>query len=338
MLSRIHNLSVVNLLLGCGGEAPMIDLTLELNLARLRAFAMVAEELSFTRAAARLHVAQQALSATVRRLESDVGVKLFERSTRAVTLTASGQALLARLGPAFDQLSRGVADARRADRQLRGALSIGVMAGAALELTEPILAELSRQLPEVKVTLVPYLYEDPSAGLRNGSSDVALLRPPLELRGLEMAPLFIEPRWVSVAARHPLARRRAALSLADLHGTPVVRPSSPDPIWSDFWTAGCPLTIDVRTLEATLELIGAGQAISLSAAGWARFYPRPGVRTLPVTDLSPSAVAIGWRKGDRAPLVRRFIEIALATAKRHPSIVAAIEHPRAQRAPRAPRR
>jgi DNA-binding transcriptional LysR family regulator len=309
----------------------------ELNLTRLRAFLVVAEELSFTRAAARLHVAQQALSATIRRLEGDVGARLFERSTRAVALTPAGQALLRRARPALEQLGRGVAEARRADRQLRGALCVGVMAGAALELTEPLLAEVARQLPGVTVRLAPHLYDDPSAGLRDGSSDVALLRPPLELRGLETAPLFSEPRWAAMSARHPLARRRS-LSLAELRGATVVRPASPDPIWNDFWAAGSVTTIDARTLEAALELVSAGRAIAVSAAGWARFYPRPGVRTLSVDELTRSEVAVGWRKGDRAPLVRRFIEIALATVRRHPKVVAAIERPRRPRAPRTSRR
>lgn len=313
--------------------APLAALPIELNLSRLRAFLIVAEELSFTRAAARLHVAQQALSATIRRLERDVGVQLFERSTRAVAITAAGEALLRSARPALDQLGRGVADARRADRQLRGALCIGVMAGAALELTEPLLAELGRQLPGVAITLAPHLYDDPSAGLRDGSSDVALLRPPLELRGLETAPLFSEPRWAAMSARHPLARLRS-LTLAQLRGATVVRPASPDPIWNDFWAAGCPDTVEARTLEAALELIGAGRAIAVSAAGWARFYPRPGVRNLAVAELARSEVAVGWRKGDRAPLVRRFVEIALATARQHPALLAAIEAPRRPRAPR----
>jgi DNA-binding transcriptional LysR family regulator len=109
----------------------------DLNLSRLRAFLLVAEELSFTRAAARLHVAQQALSATIRRLERDVGVRLFDRSTRAVQLTPAGHALVRRTRRALDELAHGIADARRADRQGNGSLAIGVMAGAALELTDP---------------------------------------------------------------------------------------------------------------------------------------------------------------------------------------------------------
>ena len=298
----------------------------DLNLSRLRAFLIVAEELSFTRAAARLHVAQQALSQTIRRLERDVGVRLLQRTTRAVALTAAGSAMLRRTRRALDELAHGVADARRADRQGSGSLAVGVMAGAALELTDPILAACASELPDTAVALDPHLYDDPSAGLNAGTSDVALLRLPLETRGLELAPLFSEPRVATLSRRHPLARRDA-LTLADLQATTIVRPASPDPIWNEFWAAGCPTTVEARTLEATLELIGAGRAVAISAAGWARFYPRPGIRSLPVAGLARSEVALGWRKGEANPLVRRFVELALATARAHPSLLRAIERP-----------
>jgi DNA-binding transcriptional LysR family regulator len=298
----------------------------DFNLSRLRAFLIVAEELSFTRAAQRLHVAQQALSATIRRLERDVGVRLFDRTTRAVRLTPAGHAMVRRTRRALDELTHGVADARRADRQDRNSLAVGVMAGAALELTDPILAACARDLPDTALALDPHLYDDPSAGLRSGTSDVAILRLPLETRGLELTRLFTEPRVVTLSARHPLARRDA-LTLADLQTTTVVRPASPDPIWNDFWAAGCQTTVDARTLEATLELISAGQAVAISAAGWVRFYPRPGVRSRPVTGLARSEVALGWRKGEANPLVSRFVDLALAATKANPSLLRAIEKP-----------
>jgi DNA-binding transcriptional LysR family regulator len=304
-----------------GGDA--LD---RLTFPRLRAFLAVAEEGSFTRAAARLHVAQQALSTTVRRLEREVGATLFERTTRAVKLTPAGEAMQDSARRALGELARGVGEARRVDRRGRGTLAIGVMAGAALELTDPILAAFARELPDAEVALDPHLYDDPSAGLRAGTSDVALLRLPLDERGLELRRLFAEPRVATLSARHPLAHK-TELSLRDLQETTVVRPASPDPVWNDFWTAGAPHTVDVRTLEATLELIGARRAIAISAAGWVRFYPRPGVRNLPVAGLSPSEVALAWRRGETNPLVRRFVDVALATARAHPSLLRAIEHP-----------
>jgi DNA-binding transcriptional LysR family regulator len=297
-----------------------------LTFPRLRAFVAVADEQSFTRAAARLHVAQQALSTTVRRLERELGARLFERTTRAVRLTPAGEAMLDSARRALGELARGIGEARRVDRRGRGTLAVGVMAGAALELTDPILAAFARELPDTEVALDPHLYDDPSAGLRAGTSDVALLRPPLDERGLELRRLFSEPRVAALSARHPLARK-AELSMRDLHETTVIRPASPDPVWNHFWTAGCSQTIDARTLEIALEMISARRAVAISAAGWARFYPRPGVRNLPVAGLPPSEVALAWRRGETNPLVRRFVDLALATARAHPALLRAIERP-----------
>jgi DNA-binding transcriptional LysR family regulator len=297
-----------------------------LTIPRLRAFLAVAEARSFTRAAQRLAVAQQALSATVRRLERELGVHLFTRTTRAVALTPAGEVIEAAARRALDELARGVGEARRVDRSGRGVLAVGVMAGAALELTEPILEAFARAAPGVELTLDPHLYDDPSAGLRAGTSDVALLRPPLDDRGLELRRLFAEPRLVSLSARHPLASRRE-LALADLEAVTVVRPASPDPIWNAFWSAGCRDTLDARTLEATLELISARRAVAISAAGWARFYPRPGVRNVPVAGLAPSEVALAWRRGETRPLVALFVDVALATARARPALLRSIEHP-----------
>src|SRR6185369_12378370 len=82
-----------------------------LTFPRLRAFLAVADEQSFTRAAARLHVAQQALSTTVRRLERELGARLFDRSTRAVRLTAAGEAMLDSARRALGELARGIGEA-----------------------------------------------------------------------------------------------------------------------------------------------------------------------------------------------------------------------------------
>lgn len=298
----------------------------DLNLSRLRAFLLVAEELSFTRAAARLHVAQQALSAMIARLERDLGVRLFERSTRAMRLTIAGEAMQHRAQRALAELQLGVSDARRIERQGRGSLAIGVMAGAALELTEPILAACARELDDCTVTLDPHLYDDPSAGLRGGSSDVALLRLPLDLRGITHVPLFSEPRMAVLSVRHALAQR-ATLTMADLHAATLTRPCSPDPVWNDFWSAGGPTTREARTLESTFEMVSLRQAIGISTAGWLRFYPHPGLRGVPVVGLARSELAIGWRNADDNPLVLRFVALALATARAHPLIMRAIEQP-----------
>ncbi len=304
----------------------------EPSLARLRAFLVVAEELSFTRAARRQRVAQQALSAMVRRLERELGFELFVRTTRSVSLTPAGEVLAEHARGALLALEHAVAEARKAERGDRGVLGVGVMAGAALELTEPLLEAFARARPDVKLRLHHHLYDDPTAGLRAGTTDVALLRPPLDTAGLELRPYFAEPRWAVMSRRHPLAKHRE-LSAAQLAAHALVRPMSPDPTWSAFWGGGDdhPTPLDVRTLEGALEHVAAGDALALVAAGWIRAYPRPGLHVVRVRELAPSVVALGWRRGQKTKLVSEFVRTALATAAAHPQLVRRIEHPRLPR-------
>jgi DNA-binding transcriptional LysR family regulator len=114
----------------------------EPDLRRLRYFVAVAEELSFTRAAERLYMAQQPLSAAVQKLELELGVRLFDRSPRQVTLTAAGRTLLPKAREAISAAEAAYAAARNADRGAAGLLRIGVSPGAYASAA-PILRELA---------------------------------------------------------------------------------------------------------------------------------------------------------------------------------------------------
>src|SRR4030088_1556010 len=104
---------------------------------RLRYFVALAQELHFSRAAARLHIAQQALSKQIRELEENVGAQLLQRSTRKVELTPAGAAFLKAAHAALAAFDDGVQDARRLARGDAGTLRLGYVVGGALELTRP---------------------------------------------------------------------------------------------------------------------------------------------------------------------------------------------------------
>jgi DNA-binding transcriptional LysR family regulator len=122
----------------------------EPDLRRLRYFVAVAEELSFTRAAERLYMAQQPLSAAVQKLELELGVRLFDRSPRQVTLTAAGQALLPKAREAISTAEAAYAAARNAERGTAGLLRIGVSPGAYASAA-PILRELATSHPDIEL-------------------------------------------------------------------------------------------------------------------------------------------------------------------------------------------
>jgi len=119
------------------------------NLAELSAFAVVAEERSFTRAAARLGVSQSALSHSMRGLEKRLGLQLLARTTRSVSPTAAGSALLQELAPALERIESAVAETRKQRESPAGRIRLVIPAVATQMVLLPRLAEFARAYPEI---------------------------------------------------------------------------------------------------------------------------------------------------------------------------------------------
>jgi DNA-binding transcriptional LysR family regulator len=119
------------------------------DLGELSAFAVVAEERSFTRAAARLGISQSALSHSMRGLEERLGLQLLARTTRSVSPTAAGSALLHELAPALEQIERAVAETRKQRESPSGRIRLIIPRTATQMVLLPKLAEFARTYPEI---------------------------------------------------------------------------------------------------------------------------------------------------------------------------------------------
>jgi DNA-binding transcriptional LysR family regulator len=119
------------------------------DLSDLAAFAMVAEERSFTRAAGRLGVSQSALSHTMRGLEKRLGLQLLARTTRSVSPTAAGSALLEELAPALERIERSLAEARKLRERPAGRIRLVISRTACFLVLLPKLARFARRYPEI---------------------------------------------------------------------------------------------------------------------------------------------------------------------------------------------
>ena len=119
------------------------------ELAELSAFAIVAEERSFTRAAARLGVSQSALSHSMRGLEKRLGIQLLARTTRSVSPTAAGTALLRALAPALERIERAVAETRKQRERPAGRIRLIIPRTATQMVILPKLARFARTFPEI---------------------------------------------------------------------------------------------------------------------------------------------------------------------------------------------
>lgn len=306
---------------------------MDVHTRQLRYFVVVAEELNFTRAAARLHIAQQALSARIKQLEQTVGVSLLRRTTRTVELTSAGAAFLAEARSILAALEHSARAARRIDANESGVLTIGTGEGGALTLTEPILATFRARHPGVQVHVKVFSYADPSAGLADGSIDVAYLRLPISGGDwLRSETLFVEPRVGMLPAAHRLAGREV-IAAAELADELIVGHVCTDRAWIDFWSLaehrdGRPAKF-VSAAASVLEesqCVGAGVGCVVTVAS-ARWVPAMGVTLVPLADARGSELAVGWRADHETDLIRSFVSVARSVRDANPEAVYALTHP-----------
>lgn len=299
---------------------------------KLRSFVAVAEELHFSRAAERLFIAQQALSRQIRDLETEVGAQLFVRTTREVRLTPAGEAYLAGVRAALAALDDAAASASRLHHTLSGTLRVGFIAGAAVELTEPILRTFGEEFPEVDVKLQEFGSTDTTAGLASGATDVVIVRLPLGLAGIESESLFTEPLVAMVGPGHRLAAR-AAVSVSELLDDPITVSDTADETYRAFWRLDDARgdrpaeVVPISSVTEEWQIVAAGRAIALTAASLARYLPLSVVSFVPVTDWPGSTVAVAWRSGAGSPLVEQFVRVARDVRDAEPGLIRSIEHP-----------
>jgi DNA-binding transcriptional LysR family regulator len=288
---------------------------MNLELRQLRYFLAVAEELHFTRAADRLHMAQPALSARIRELERAVGVPLFRRTTRRVELAPAGEALLPHARAAVGAAERAGEALDRARDGAAGRLRVGLIVGTQTELVSRVLSTFGERCPEVGVDLAEHDFSDPSAGLRTGSVDVAIVCAPIDPTGLAFEPLERVRRVAVLSEHHPLAGRDA-IALAELFDDPWPPPETDDAVCRDFWLANdhrhtpARLGPATRSLDKLLHLLATGQVVSLAGEWTVPFFRRPGIAVVAVADAPPVTIALAWRVGELSPAGARLVELA----------------------------
>jgi DNA-binding transcriptional LysR family regulator len=206
------------------------------ELRQLVYFSAVAEELNFARAAERLHIVQPAVSQQIRRLERDLGVQLFDRTSRRVRLTAAGERLL----PEARAVLAAADQTRRLAAELAssGILRLGTSQGLGERLPQ-VLDELARTAPALRVELVGARADQRLAMLRSGQLDSAFVRAVPQARDLELLPLWDDPLVAALPATHPLAAS-ATLELRQLSELPLrLAPRDDNPPFHDFVLAAC---------------------------------------------------------------------------------------------------
>ena len=292
-----------------------------MNLRQLRYFLTVAEELHFSRAASRLHLAQSALSSQIRLLEDEIGGPLLIRNTRRVELTPAGHALRDHALEILATVDKALAHTRALARGEEGTLVIGSQGPAPGELLAPLLMQFSIQQPDVEVELRAFDFNDTVLGLREGRADLAFLYGPVVEPDLVTTPLLSEERMVVLPTSHRLAGR-SQLRPADLREeTFVTLPDTAPSYWRDFWLLADelgerpPVSAHVGVnIEEWLHLISRAEGIDTCPAIISRYYAWPDVAFVPLTDAAPVTFVLVRRAEAIRPVVVEFIREAVNIA------------------------
>jgi DNA-binding transcriptional LysR family regulator len=295
---------------------------MDLHLRDLRYFVAVAEELHFTRAAERLHVSQPALSRQIRLLERHLRCDLFVREPRVVRLTTAGELLLTHARDVLDRWDVALAAVNEVADRARRVLVVGIQTSVGRDLQRRTLAGFAERQPEWRLSLRLCPWDDPTAGLTDGTSDVSFVwLPTPDDSELETKVLYREPRWAALPDDHRLADQ-VSVPWSDLldEGFIALPPTAGS--LREFWLATDHrppdrpphVVAEAANAEETFELIAAGVGVALLSAGNARIYQRPGVRCVAVPDLPPSELAIARRHDDRRPALLDLVAAAVAAS------------------------
>lgn len=280
--------------------------SINVEVRHLRAFVAVAETANFTRAAQQLLISQPSLSYTIRQLESYLGLSLFTRDTRTTVLTPAGEIFLREARAVLARLDEALERAERMAAGELGQLRVGYLIGAAVDHVPSILRAFARDYPKVQCNPVEYDFATPNAGLDTGETDVAIVRPPLDLPSpaadaLVMRTLIREPRVACLSETHPFAER-TSITAAELLDEPIVAAPG-DNRWRDYWILSslretpAKVAYEAATFEAELQAVSLGRGPSIVPASAARFYARPGLRFVPISDLADCEVSVAFLKG-----------------------------------------
>ncbi|MFH8590378.1 LysR family transcriptional regulator [Streptomyces rimosus] len=286
----------------------------ELPLPQLHAFVVLAEELHFGHAAARLGIAQPPLSQQIRRLEDKVGHALFSRRPGQVALTPAGRELLPAARRALADLASGLAAARAIGSGRAGRLRIGFAASLALTVLPGLLRTFRQRFPDVHLNIQEMTTAPQITALRDKTIDIGLVREPSPEPDLGFRTVLREPFVAVLPAAHPLAAQRT-VKLADLADLPfVLLPRAVGPQLYDQITGLCVgagftprITQHAVEWQTVCALVKTGLGVSLAPASIRRIrLEGVAFRTI-APDTTRTRVAVAWRRNDENPLIGHLL-------------------------------
>jgi len=284
-----------------------------MELRHLRYFVAVAEELNFSRAAQRLHIAQPALSNQIKALENELGVQLLDRTRRIVRLTEAGTTLLADARPLLAGAQMAELHARGAQKGETGTIHIGYVLTAANARLASIIKAFRQNYPGVEPDLAQLATGAQITALKNRRLDVGFVRPPVNASEIETEVIGQEKMVLAVSSGDPLARKKK-LTWQDLNGKTVlsVHPTVANYYYESFYAACRQNKVKLvgpysQDIHSNLWLVSTGYGVTPITESAREFASASlAFRDLPA-DGPTIQTLLAWRKDNASPILANFL-------------------------------
>lgn len=286
-----------------------------MELRHLRYFVAVAESLNFRRAAEILRVAQPPLSAQIKALEEELGVRLFDRTTRSVKLTNAGQVFWTEARSVLAASEQAKRRAQAADQEVVGILRLGVIAPMANAWLAEVLRRFRQTFPGVQLSFFDLTSTEQLRRLRANDLDAGLLRPPVGVPELDFEQVGESEQVLALPMGHRLAEKEPLL-WSDFHEEALVLidPEGQHGYYDPFFAACAKASAKLgrvqyaHDIQTKMWLISAGFGIAPTTATLAE-VTRPGLIYRPLPPGLPRVQTIlVWRRDDFSPALAKFRE------------------------------
>ncbi|MDZ8050374.1 MAG: LysR family transcriptional regulator [Aulosira sp. ZfuVER01] len=287
-----------------------------MELRHLRYFIAVAEELHFTKAAERLHIAQPPLSQQIQQLEAELGVKLFHRQTkRQVQLTEAGKVFLQEAYQLLAQLEIAVALTQKIGKGETGQLRIGFTSLVIYDLLPVILRQFREQFPEVELVLRELTTSQQEQALKDSRIHLGFAHPPLEDDTVSYQCIHRQTLVVALPSTHALAQQehicvRSLLSEPLIMFPRYLAPGLYDRIMSIFQQENCQpnITQEAIQMQTIIGLVSAGMGVAITPSSLQNLQ-RSGVVYRPILEAVPVIeTAVIWQQNNLTPIVENFLQ------------------------------